>query len=101
MKNWQNKKTRTLFRAIVSLKTGREASRFFRDLCTLEEIEEMANRWEAARLLNKGVAYRDIAKKLGMSTTTVSRIANWLNNGMGGYKLVLKRHHASFSRRKE
>lgn len=91
MKNWQNKKTRVLFRAIVSLKTGREAARFFRDLCTIEEIEEMANRWEAARLLNKGVSYRDIAKKLGMSTTTVSRIANWLNNGMNGYKLVLRR----------
>ena len=91
MKNWQNKKTRALFRAIVSLKTGREASRFFRDLCTIEEIEEMANRWEAVRFLDKGVSYRDIAKKLGMSTTTVSRIANWLNNGMGGYRLVLKR----------
>ena len=91
MKNWQNKKSKALFKAILRLKTPEEAARFFRDLCTIEEIEEMANRWEAARLLDKGVSYRDIARKLGMSTTTVSRIANWLNNGMDGYKLVLKK----------
>ena len=91
MKNWYNRKSKALFRAIISLKTEKEAARFMRDLCTIEEIEEMANRWEAACLLNKGVSYRDVAKKLGMSTTTVSRIANWLNNGMNGYQLVLKR----------
>ncbi len=91
MKNWQNSKTKALFKAIISLKTENEAARFFRDLCTIEEIEEMGNRWEAACLLDKGVSYREIASKLGMSTTTVSRIANWLNNGMNGYKLALNR----------
>lgn len=87
------KKTDELFKAILSLKTNREAECFFRDLCTVEEIKEMSDRWEIARLLNQGSAYREIAKKLQTSTTTVSRVANWLNNGLGGYRLVLDRMH--------
>jgi TrpR-related protein YerC/YecD len=92
-----NKKTDNLFKAILSLKTTREAELFFRDLCTVEEVKDMSERWEIVRLLEKDYTYRDIAEKLKVSTTTVSRVASWLNNGKGGYRLMLNKlsHHNS------
>ena len=98
-----NKKTTALFKAILSLKTVGEAESFFRDLCTIEEIKEMSERWEIARMLEKKTPYREIANKLKVSTTTVSRVANWLNHGEGGYQLILNRishhHNLSFEKR--
>jgi len=92
-----NNKTNNLFKAILSLKSAKEAECFFRDLCTVDEIKEMSDRWEIVQLLNTGLSYRDVASRLKTSTTTVSRVAQWLNNGMDGYKLVLTRlnHHSS------
>lgn len=90
-----NKKTDNLFKAILSLKSAKEAEKFFRDLCTIEEIKAMSERWEIVRLLNQNMPYRNIADELNVSATTVSRVALWLNNGKGGYQLILDRlrHH--------
>ncbi|MBU1039019.1 hypothetical protein KKC17_02175 [Patescibacteria group bacterium] len=103
-KTWNNLNSQDLFKAITSLKTTEEAKRFFRDLCTPEELIDMTDRWQAAKLLAKDVDYRQVADKLGMSTTTVGRVATWLRRGMGGYQLVLDRltkanHHTILSRR--
>lgn len=91
-----NKQTKKLLRAILAIKTSQEAEAFFRDLCTVDEIKEMTERWQIVQSLEKDVPYRKIAEKLKVSTTTVSRVALWLNNGMGGYKLIYNRlnnHH--------
>lgn len=90
-----NQQTKNLFKAISSLKTPEETKDFFRDLCTIDEIKEMSERWEIANLLDKGWSYRKIAEKMKVSTTTVSRVSLWLNNGTGGYKSMLERfnHH--------
>lgn len=94
-----NKKTDNLFKAILSLKNIKEAQGFFRDLCTAEEINEMALRWEIAQMVFAGLPYRKIADRLDVSTTTVSRVASWLNNGEGGYQLILDRlNHYDSSR---
>ncbi len=82
-------KTDDLFVAILSLETVKEAEAFFRDLCTIDEIKSMSERWEIAKLVYRGLPYRKISDKLNVSTTTVSRVALWLNNGEGGYKAVL------------
>ena len=99
-----NKKTDDLFKAIISLKNVKEAEAFFRDLCTIDEISEMSERWQIARLVNQGLPYREIAEKLAVSTTTVARVALWLNNGAGGYRLVLDKqnshHNSSLVRKK-
>ncbi|MFA5184060.1 MAG: YerC/YecD family TrpR-related protein [Patescibacteria group bacterium] len=104
-----NDRTTSLFEAILSLKSRREAEAFFRDLCTAEELKEMSDRWQMARLVAAGEPYRQIAAELKTSTTTVSRVASWLNNGLGGYRLALARldkktetahHHASFSKKR-
>lgn len=80
-----------LFATIASLRTSAEARRFFRDLCTRSELEAMAHRWEVAKLLDQGLPYLEVAKRAHASTTTVTRVAQWLRNGEGGYRLALQR----------
>ncbi len=88
---WRTSETTELFEAILSLETTEEAERFFRDLCTLPELEALAHRWQAARLLDQGLPYHEVAARTGASTTTVTRVAQWLKRGTGGYRLVLDR----------
>ncbi len=86
-----NKQATELFEAISSLKDVKECKAFFRDLCTLSELVSMAERFQVAKMLKKNIAYREISKKIGSSTATVTRVAHWLHHGMGGYKAVLER----------
>jgi len=97
-----NAKSDNLFKAILSLKSVKDCEAFFRDLCTLEELKEIVERWEIVRLLAAGQPYREIADRLGVSTTTVGRVATWLNNGRGGYKLALENlnHHQFHSEKR-
>src|SRR3954466_9326571 len=88
---WRTKQLKDLFRTIVELETTAEAERFFRDLCTLSELEAMSHRWEVARLVEQGLPYLEIAERTGASTTTVTRVAHWLRHGEGGYRAVLAR----------
>jgi TrpR-related protein YerC/YecD len=81
----------TLPRALSTLKTEVEFKNFLRDLLTLQEIEEATKRWQVAQLLDQGLPYLTIAKQVGVSTTTVTRTALWLNHGKNGYKTALSR----------
>lgn len=80
-----------LYDAFLALKTRREAAAFLRDVCTLGEIEAMKERFQDAKLIDKGISYREVSKKTGSSTATVTRVAHWLRYGEGGYRLVLDR----------
>ncbi|MFA5753771.1 MAG: YerC/YecD family TrpR-related protein [Patescibacteria group bacterium] len=97
-----NKKTDSLFTAILSLKSVKECEAFFRDLCTIEELRGMSERWAIVALLDQGLSYREIAAELKVSTTTVSRVANWFYNGLGGYRSAIDRQHhqPSFKKRR-
>ncbi len=86
----KNDKEKFLTKAFLKLKKEQDVSNFLRDLLTITEIEEFSNRLEMARLLKKGMSYKAIAKKLKVSTTTVTRTAHWLFRGCGGYEKVLK-----------
>ncbi len=86
----KNDKEKFLAKSFLKLKTEQEAANFLRDLLTIKELEEFANRLEMARLLKKGWSYKKIAKELKVSTTTVTRTAHWLFRGCGGYEKVLK-----------
>lgn len=90
-REWQTREMGELFEAILSLRTLDEASRFFRDLCTLAELEAMAHRWQVARLLDRGMPYLEVAQRTRASTTTVTRVAHWLRHGQDGYRLALER----------
>lgn len=90
-RSWRSENTTALFRAILSLKDLDEIEIFFRDLCTIPEIREFALRWKIARMLAGGMSYRDVAHALKVSTTTVARVAHWLDYGKGGYRTLLAR----------
>lgn len=80
-----------LFEVILSLKNKDEAKNFFRDLLTMPELNEFANRWQVVKLLIQGKSYTAIAEKLNVSTTTITRVAQWLHHGMGGYQALADR----------
>jgi len=89
--SWRTAETESLFGAILRLETVDEAGRFFRDLCTLGELHDLANRWQVAQQLDDGLHYAEIASRTGASTATITRIASWLRHGEGGYRLLLDR----------
>lgn len=80
-----------LFTAIREIRSDDEAANFFRDLLTPAELTEFANRWQMVKRLVRGESYLKIAKALGVSTTTVARVALWLKDGMGGYQAIASR----------
>ena len=86
---------RSLCSAMKSCKTEEELANFLRDVGTLSELQAWGERLEVARLLAKGLSYRTVAAQTGASTTTVTRVAHFLENGEGGYRKVLNthRHH--------
>jgi len=89
--DWKSPDTDALFDAILTLEDRSEVERFFRDLCTRNEIDELSARWAVVRLLDEGLSYRKIAGRTGVSTATITRISEWLRHGTGGYRLVLER----------
>ena len=91
-----NKKLETaemdeLLRAILSLETVEEAYEFFEDLCTVNEMVAMKQRFEVAKMLREERTYQDIADETGASSATISRVNHALNYGNDGYDMVLKR----------
>jgi TrpR-related protein YerC/YecD len=92
--DWRTQETDRLFAAILTLETIEEAESFFRDLCTIAELEAMTHRWQAAVLVDEGLPYHEVSRRTGASTTTVTRVAHWLRHGEGGYRLVIDRTRA-------
>ncbi len=80
-----------LFKAVMSLETIDECYDFFEDLCTIAEIQEMAKRLTAAKMLSGGAKYNEIAEKTGLSTATISRVNRSLKYGTDGYAKALER----------
>jgi TrpR-related protein YerC/YecD len=77
--------------AVLTMRTPDEVARFLRDLCTLPELEALAHRWRTVQLLDEGVPYVEIAERVPTSTATVTRVAQWLRHGTGGYRTALDR----------
>ena len=83
--------TDTLFEAILTLKSVEECYNFFEDLCTVNELLSLSQRFEVAAMLKDGKTYLEIAEKTGASTATISRVNRSLNYGNDGYELVFGR----------
>ena len=91
-----SKKIRTeevdhLFDAILSLKDKEECYTFFEDICTVNELLSLSQRFEVAHMLREQKTYLDIAEKTGASTATISRVNRSLNYGNDGYDMVFER----------
>lgn len=89
MSDFHNKSIDNLFKVISEIGTAEECCAFFEDLCTIKEIQDMAQRLETAILLNKGENYQNISAKVGVSSATISRVNRCLNYGSGGYKSAI------------
>ena len=79
-----------LFKAILSLKTEEECADFFDDLCTVKEVENMAERLHAARLLLEGNTYNQVMAKSDISSATLSRVSRCVQYGKGYSKMLKK-----------
>ena len=90
-KEFLTSEAKKLFKAILLLKTEDECRNFLRDLCTFSELKAMIERFQVAEKVVNKETYRNISKKTGVSSATVTRVAHWLHHGMGGYMLILKR----------
>lgn len=88
--NWYNKTSEDLFATLSKIDNTADMARFCRDLMTKTEIEALSGRWQAAKLLAKGISQREVAERTGVSITTVTRVNGWLNSGMDGYKKAIK-----------
>ena len=91
-----NKKIKTeavdhLFEAILTLKTPEECYIFFEDVCTVNELLSLSQRYEVAKMLREKRTYLEIADKTGASTATISRVNRSLNYGNDGYDMVFAR----------
>ena len=91
MQNYNSESINDLFRSILLLQNEDECRAFFEDLCTIKELQDMAQRLETARLLSEGMNYQEISREVGISSTTISRVSRCLNYGGGGYETVISR----------
>ena len=90
-KNVHTEAVNHLFDAILSLDNKEECYRFFEDVCTVNELLSLSQRYEVARMLRAQKTYLDIAEKTGASTATISRVNRSLNYGNDGYDMVFER----------
>ena len=91
MDKLHSESTDMLFKAILSLKTVEECYDFFGDICTVKEIQSIAQRVVVAKMLAEGSVYTDIVANTGASTATISRVNKCLVYGNGGYDTVIAR----------
>ena len=91
MKPYHNKDMDFLYRGILSLQTREECYAFFEDICTIKELQAMAQRFRVAAQLRDDKNYNEIQTDTGASSATISRVNKCLHYGSGGYNTVLER----------
>lgn len=81
----------SLFETVLKLENLEECYRFFEDICTIKEVQAIAQRLEVAKLLKQNKTYNEIESETGASTATISRINRSLNYGVDGYKIMFEK----------
>ena len=84
-----------LCRALLAMRNPEECGALLEDLCTPAELEAIVDRWRVVGLLRKGLTYRDIHDATGVSVTTIGRVARFLSDGAGGYRMAAERLYGS------
>lgn len=87
----QDESLERLCAALCAVSAPEEARALLADLCTVREIDELAQRLEVAAMLYEGKSYLEVSRATGASSTTVSRVSKCLNGAAGGYRIVLER----------
>ena len=91
MASFHSKSLDRLFEAILRLESVDECYNFFEDVCTINEVQDMAQRFDVALMLDEGKNYQSIAKEVNVSTATISRVSRCLNYGSGGYRNAIEK----------
>lgn len=89
MNNIHNSSIDRLFEVIMNLHSTEECYDFFTDVCTVKELQDMAQRLDTAFLLDEGVSYQNITSQIGVSAATIGRVSRCLNYGSGGYRSAI------------
>ena len=79
------------YEAVMTLRTQEDCRHFFEDICTIKEIQDMAQRLDTAILLRQGLSYQKIAEQVNISSATISRVNRCIQYGSGGYGLAIQR----------
>lgn len=97
---WDQPATRELAQVLTTLDDRRLMQAFLRDVMTESEIIEISSRLQAATMLSNGAKYADITASTKLSSRTIARISDWMQNGTGGYAaaLTIADHHAHTTR---
>jgi len=97
-KVWEDEKAQQLVEALLSITDKLTMRNFLRDVMTEKEIVEISARFEAAKMLTEGKKYTEIVAKTKLSSRTIARISEWLQNGCNGYQAALNVvHHEHLS----
>ncbi len=87
----KNEHIDNLFKAVLELRSTEECYMFFEDICTVSELNAIAQRLEVAQMLKNGSTYTEISEATGASAATISRVNRCLQYGADGYILILER----------
>ena len=90
-KTIRTKAVKEMFDAILTLEEEEECYKFFDDVCTVNEVLSLAQRFEVAKMLTQGHTYMEVAEQTGASTATIARVNRSLNYGGEGYEMVFAR----------
>lgn len=94
---WETPTARQLAIVAAAISDAPTMQNFLRDVMTEKEIIEISSRLEAAKMLQEGKKYTEIIEKTKLSSRTIARISDWMQNGQGGYGAALKlvgTHHS-------
>ena len=91
MPNYRSESIDRLFKGILTLKNVEDCYTFFDDICTINELQDMAQRLDTAVLLSEGCSYQKIQEQVDISTATIGRVSKCLNYGTGGYRMAIDR----------
>ncbi len=89
--NFHSESMDRLFKSFLNLETVEECYRYFEDLCTIKELQDMSQRLDTAILLSKGMSYQKITEQIDISTATIGRVSKCLNYGSGGYREAIRK----------
>lgn len=89
MNNFHSEDMEKLYKAILSLESIEECQKFFEDICTIKELQDISQRLQVARMLKEGRSYQEVSRETGASTATISRVNKCLVYGNGGYSAIL------------
>ncbi len=91
MHRFKNESIDRLFQTILNLESIEECYEYFADVCTIKEVQDMAQRLDTAILLSEGNSYQKIAEQVDVSSATIGRVSKCLNYGSGGYSSAIKK----------